>query len=113
VPAAIEFQKQHHWDEVRTRCHALASETRRRINAITGLDSICPDSQEWFGQMVAIRLPAVDLAQLKTRLYSDYKIEVPLIEWNQQKFIRVSYQAYNTEEDMAALIYALKQLLPG
>ena len=111
VPAAIEFQKVHRWDEVRARSHQLASETRRQINAMTGLQSICPDSEEWFSQMAAIRLPAVDLAQLRTRLYSDFKIEVPLIEWNQQKFVRVSYQAYNTEGDMKTLVDALTQIL--
>jgi isopenicillin-N epimerase len=113
VPTAIEFQQQHHWEEVRSRCHALAAETRRRINAITGLESICPDSREWFGQMAAIRIPRMDLVQLKTRLYAEYKIEIPLIDWNHQHFIRVSYQGYNTEEDMETLIRALKQILPN
>ena len=111
VPTAIEFQQQHGWDDVRTRCHALAAETRRRINAITGLESICPDSREWFGQMATIRLPPMDLARLKTRLYAEYKIEVLLIDWNHQHFIRVSYQGYNTEEDMEKLIGALQQAL--
>jgi isopenicillin-N epimerase len=111
VPAAIEFQKRHHWDEVRTRCHALAAETRRRIDAITGLDSICPDTREWFGQMAAIRLPPVDLAKLKSRLYEEHRIEVPLIEWNRQQFIRVSFQGYNTEKDMETLVDAITRLL--
>jgi isopenicillin-N epimerase len=111
VPTAIEFQRQHHWEDVRARCHALAAETRRRINLITGLESICPDSRDWFGQMATIRLPPADLVQLKTRLYSEYNIEVPLIDWNQQHFIRVSYQGYNTAENMETLVEALQQIL--
>ncbi|MBI3774592.1 MAG: aminotransferase class V-fold PLP-dependent enzyme [Gammaproteobacteria bacterium] len=112
VPSAIEFQKQQRWDDVRTRCHTFAAQTRQRINALTGLDSICPDSREWFNQMVTIRIPRTDLVQLKTRLYNEFKIEAPLIDLNNQHFIRVSYQGYNTEEDMNTLIAALEQILP-
>lgn len=112
VPSAIEFQRDHHWEEVRTRCHAFAAQTRQRINALTGLEPICPDAREWFNQMATIRIPPTDLGQLKTRLYTQFKIEVPLIDWNRQHFIRVSYQGYNTEEDMETLIAALEQLLP-
>jgi isopenicillin-N epimerase len=108
TPAAIQFQADHNWDAVRRECHALASETRSRINALTGLDSICPDSPEWFTQLAAIRLPvAVDVNALKTRLYDDFRIEVPLFKWNEQNFMRVSFQGYNTREDAEALVSAL------
>ncbi len=113
VPAAIEFQQLNHWDQVRARCHALAVETRQRINALTGLESICPDSSEWFYQMVTIRIPPMNLPQLKTRLLNEFKIEVPVVDWNQQHFIRVSYQGYNTAADTEKLIDALQQILPG
>jgi len=117
TPSAIEFQKQHNWDKVRKRCHALAAETRRRVNQVTGLESISPDSSEWFNQMVAIRLPLQNpkglgdpsgLGLLKTRLYDEFKIEVPVVMWNDQHFIRVSYQGYNTEEEMERLVEALR-----
>ncbi len=111
TPAAIEFQREHHWDEVRERCRALAVETRRRVNQVTGLESISPESDEWFNQLVTIRVPPMDLAQLKTRLYGEFKIEVPVVMWNNQHFIRVSYQGYNTEEDMEKLVAATKKIL--
>jgi len=112
VPAAIEFQAQHDWEAVRQRCRALASQTRQRLNALTGLDPICPDSAEWFVQMFAARLPDVDLDRLKERLYDEFRIEVPLFKWNGQPLIRVSFQAYNSQADADALVDALTQLLP-
>jgi isopenicillin-N epimerase len=112
VPAAIEFQAQYDWAAVRQRCRALASETRRRLDALTGLDPICPDSPEWFTQMFVARLPPVDLDRLKGRLYDEYRIEVPLRKWNGQPLIRVSFQAYNSQADADALVDALAQLLP-
>jgi isopenicillin-N epimerase len=113
VPAAIDFQIEQHWDAVRDRCHHLAVDARRRINALTGLPPICPESSRWFGQMFAARLPAVtDLASFKTRLYDEFRIEVPMIDWNGQKFIRVSVQGYNTQQDIDCLLNALQVLLP-
>lgn len=110
VPAAIEFQAQHDWDVQRRRCHELASSTRRRINALTGLAPLCPDSPEWFSQMVSIRLPHA-MADALSRLYDDYRIEVPVITWKDQLFIRVSFQAYNDQKDADALVEALSELL--
>ena len=120
VPAAIAFQAEHDWDSQRRRCHALASATRRRLNAFTGLDSLCPDSEQWFSQMVSIRIPggapgqegAPALVELRNRLYQDYHIEMPVMNWRGQGLIRVSLQAYNDESDVDTLIEALERWLP-
>ena len=82
---------------VRQQCHELACRTRQRLNALTGLAPICPESPQWFMQMFAARLPVhTDLEALKQRLYDDYRVEVPVVAWHGQKFIRVSLQGYNT-----------------
>jgi len=53
----------------------------------------------------------MDLAKLKTRLYEEFKIEVPVVLWNEQHFIRVSYQGYNDEGDMEKLVEAMKKII--
>jgi len=111
TPAAIQFQAEHDWGAVRAECHGLASETRRRISDLTGLAPICPDSRDWFSQMAAIRLPPVDVNALKERLYNDYRVEVPLFQWNDQPFMRVSFQGYNSRADADALVEALTRLM--
>jgi isopenicillin-N epimerase len=112
VPAAIEFQAQHTWDSMRQQCHRLACETRQRLNALTGLEPICPDSPQWFTQMCAARLPGhTDLKALKQRLYDEFRVAVPVVSWNHQKFIRVSFQGYNTRGDADTLVEALERLL--
>jgi isopenicillin-N epimerase len=113
VPAAIEFQEKHNWTAVRARCHKLAVQTRQRINALTGLDAICPESTTWFSQMADIRLPDIDMADLGRRLFEDYRIEVPCLRWNNQALLRLSVQGYVSEEDLDALIGALERLLRG
>ena len=111
VPAAIRFQAEHAWDEVRCRCHQLAVATRGRIDVLTGLPPISPDT--WFTQFFAACLPECDLDVLKTRLYDEHRIEAPLIRWNGQAFIRGPFQAYNDQDDADALVLALARLLPA
>ena len=57
-------------------------------------------------------IPNSELVLLKTRLYDEYKVEVPLIQWQDKQFIRISVQGYNTQDDIDVLIGALKELLP-
>jgi isopenicillin-N epimerase len=113
VPTAIQFQAEHDWPRVRVECHELLREARQRIEALTGLPPICPDSPEWpQGQMAAFPLPACDGAALQRRLYDEYRVEVPIIEWNGRQLVRVSVQGYNTADDIEALVRALENLLP-
>jgi isopenicillin-N epimerase len=112
VPAAIHFQADHDWPRVRMECHELLREARRRIEDLTGLPPICPDSPEWYAQMAAFPLPACDAAALQRRLWEEYRIEVPIIERNGRQLVRVSVQGYNTEADVEALVAALRVLLP-
>ena len=59
-----------------------------------------------------LRLPhGADLAAIKTRLYDEYQVEVPLVDWNGQHFVRLSVQAYNTQADIDALLQALTEIL--
>ena len=110
TPAAIRYQAEHDWDTVRARCHELAREARRRICDLTGLEPVQPDSPDFFRQLVAVPLPPYDHMELKSRLYDDYKIEVPLTMHGDHHMIRVSFQGYNTEEDLEKLIAALVEL---
>ncbi|GAB4522551.1 MAG: aminotransferase class V-fold PLP-dependent enzyme [Anaerolineales bacterium] len=110
VPTAIAFQQAHDWAAVRADCHRLAVETRTRINALTGLESIAPP--EWIGQMASVRLPAeTDPAALQRWLWEEKRIEIPVFTWNGQPFLRVSFQAYNTPADADALVSALETWL--
>ena len=111
VPAAIEFQESHDWEQVRQECHQIACQARQRLDELTGLAPVCGEAA--FRQMFSARLPeGVDLEALKVRLYEEFQIEVPLIHWNGQNFVRVSVQGYNNPEDAGTLVDGLRSLLP-
>jgi isopenicillin-N epimerase len=100
VPAAIEWQRAHEWDDVRERCRRLAAATPARL----GLEALGTGLQ-----MVAMRLPGDAPVDLQRRLYDEYRIEIPVSE---SGTIRASFQGYNDESDLDVLANALDALLP-
>ncbi len=112
APAAIEFQETNDWPAVRQACHKLLEETIRELSELTGIPPSYGDDGAYC-QMAVASLPHIkDLAELKSRLYKEFRIEVPCIEWQDQHFIRVSIQGYNSREDVDSLIKALRCLIP-
>ncbi len=111
VEDAIRFQAEHNWPQLQARCHTLLKNALRGVDEITELAPIYPD-ESWYVQMGAARLPtSADITGLKSRLYTDHRIEVPLIEWNGRKLIRISVQAYNDAADLERLLEALRHVL--
>jgi len=114
VPTAILFMRDHNWDEVRRECHALMRQAVERICALTDLPPLYPLDSDFYSQMAIAPLPlSADLTSLKARLYDEYQVEVPLIQWQDRKFVRISIQGYNTPSDVDALLEALGELLPS
>jgi isopenicillin-N epimerase len=113
VPAAIQFQADHDWPAIQELRRQILADGLKRIDKLTGLESVYSDRAAPFVQMAVVRLPRVrEIPALQRELFQRYSIEVPCIEWNGQHFIRISIQAYNTEEDMDALVTAVEELLP-
>lgn len=111
VPAAIDFMSQHNWETVRQDCHNLLQEAITRIQELTGLPPAYPEEGSYHMMAVAELPLQPDLKAFKTRLYEDYRIEAPCIEWNGRHFIRISVQGYNDQRDIDCLIDALRRSL--
>ncbi|MCX7841316.1 MAG: aminotransferase, partial [Anaerolineae bacterium] len=75
-----------------------------------GLPPLSPDSPMWYAQMVTLPLPACDAAQVKARLYDEFRIEVPIVVWYNRPHVRVSIQGYNTRDDVERLVEALTRI---
>jgi len=112
VPTAIQFMRDNYWSEVRNECHHLLRQGIERICDLTKLPPLYPLDSEFYGQMGIAPLPLSNLTTLKARLYDEYKVEVPLIQWQDRQFIRISVQGYNTQDDIDAVISAMQTLLP-
>jgi isopenicillin-N epimerase len=114
VPDALKFMTRHNWGQVRRECRQLLEQAVERVCHLTGMQSLYPPDSDFYSQMAVAPLPAgVDLAALKSRLYDEHKVEVPLTQWRDRNFVRISVQAYNTQDDIDALVGGLAKLLPG
>jgi isopenicillin-N epimerase len=98
VPSAISFMADHDWPAVRTRCHELLAALELPFVPLT----------DEFVQMRGFLIEHPDPPALKQRLYDEHRIEVPVIETPAGWVMRVSVQAYNGEEDLAALAQAVE-----
>jgi isopenicillin-N epimerase len=112
VPAAIAFQEAHDWTAVRQRCHELLGQAVERVCALSGRPTVY-ESDDAFRQMAIAPLPQIDdLGAFKGRLYDEFRVEIPCIEWEERQFVRISVQGYNRQADIDGLVGALEQLLP-
>ena len=113
VSAAIAFQNERGWPSVRKQCHELVRLARHQIADLTGIEPQVADDPQWFAQMAVLPLPpAVDAPALKSRLYDEYRIEIPAMQWGGVPCLRVSVQGYNTHSDIERLVAAVRALLP-
>ncbi|OGS56779.1 MAG: penicillin epimerase, partial [Elusimicrobia bacterium RIFOXYB2_FULL_62_6] len=91
IPAAIQFMESAvpgGWPEVMRRNHSLTVEARKILADALGIPAPCPEVM--LGAMAALPLPA-DLAgppappkgldPLQERLFSEFRIEVPIFPW--------------------------------
>lgn len=120
VPAAIRFMESAvpgGWPEVMRRNHALAVEARGILTEALGVPAPCPEGM--LGAMAALTLPPElagppappkGLDPFQERLFSEYRIEVPVFPWPtpDKKLLRVSAQLYNRREQYLDLASALR-----
>lgn len=103
VPKAIEV----HGTFDLIRCRELADEAERRLVGLR-LRRV-PGVAAPF--MRALELPRGDARELMRRLYHEFKVEVPVFDWDGRRLLRVSIGPYNDEDDVDRLVHALGQLL--
>lgn len=110
VPAALAWQRERDWDAERRRCRELALVARHALAEVTGEEPLAPE--EMTAQMVSTRLPVgCDAELVKNLLWSESRIVVASWERRNGPLLRVSFQAYNDEGDLEALLEALPRLL--
>lgn len=111
VPTAIEFQQNDDWNIQTEKCRWMVRETRSRLDDYFEINHLCPNTEEWLGQMASVEIKTDDPINLKSTLLKEFSIEVPIFEWNEKTLLRYSFQVYNDQQDADLLIYALREIL--
>ncbi|MGH3079266.1 MAG: aminotransferase class V-fold PLP-dependent enzyme [Gaiellaceae bacterium] len=103
VPKALEVHATFDPDSQR----ALAAEAERRLGEL-GLPRLAGEPAPF---MRAVELPPGDAGGLWRRLYDEFRVEVPVYEWEGRRVLRVSIGPYNDESDVDRLVAALGSLI--
>ena len=108
TPAAISFQREYDWDQVRTECRKILGAVLQKIEELTGRPSIYGENEGNFIQIGTAEWPADWKPEsLQNWLYDVHKIEIPVIQWEDRWLIRPSVQGYNSQVDLDLLMKAL------
>lgn len=110
VPASIAFMETHNWWEESKKNKALLRKNYKALCALFDVAPLCPVTEEFLGQIASVPLPIEDPTSLKKVLFETYKIEIPVFKLRNQVYLRLSTQAYVSQEDIDALITALKEI---
>ena len=111
IETAIEFMESIGIPAFQQRAHFLARSARQKLVEAFGTEPIMPDSPEWYGSMAHVPLPtagATPYDQLQQKLWTDFGIEIPIIDFNDRWFVRVSTHLYNSIEQIDYLVRSLK-----
>ena len=119
APDAIDFMRQFGWDEVRRHNHELALWAQGMLSRRWQVPASTPADGSMLGSMSTLPLPGglrerfADITALQQRLYDLDRIEVPIIEWNDRWWVRVSCQVYNEREQYERLGEAVMEHATG
>tara|TARA_Y100000996_G_scaffold411763_1_gene396518 strand:- start:1147 stop:2298 length:1152 start_codon:yes stop_codon:yes gene_type:complete len=108
VPSAIKFLDQNNWKSIKQECQKKIIESKNILLDTLNTESICSDI--FLGQMASLQINIPNSIDLYNYLKNN-NIVVPIIDWNGLVFVRISYQCYNSINDIEHLNHHLKKYL--
>jgi isopenicillin-N epimerase len=111
IPHAINYMQQNNWIIVAQTCRNLVKENAPRFCDLLKAQPLSPITDDFIGQLYSIKIKTAEPEKLKAHLYSEYKIEIPIMRHGNDVFIRYSINAFNTQQDLDILYTALQQII--
>ena len=98
-------------DNFQQRTRFLATRAEQMLTEEFGTQTIANRNDGWYASMAHVPLPAGDFSSLQNDLWNEYKIEVPIIHFEEKWFIRVSCHLYNSLKQLETLKFAVRKFL--
>jgi len=111
VPSCLEFMKQNNWEEVSNHCKKETLRFGEQLTDLLGTRPLAPLTDAFYGQLFSAPIRTQDPIALKKRLFEEFRIEIPVVVQHDAVYLRFSYQAFNSEEDMQQLFAAVEALM--
>lgn len=111
IPDCLEFMNKHNWNEVAATCRNLVYTQAARFESLLNTTALAPLQEKHIGQMLSLQINCPDPEALQKRLFERYRIEIPVIPFNEKVYIRYSINGFNGRGDLDHLYLALSELL--
>ena len=110
VPKAIDFMNDQDWKKISSNCKQLVRDNVSRFCELLNTEPLCPVNEEFLGQMLSLQIRTKEPEKLQKHLFSNYKIEIPLMRLDDKVFIRYSINAFNSQDDLDQLYDAILEI---
>jgi len=111
IPKAISFMKEHTWKEEAKKNRKIVQEWLPRLCNVVGSSPLAPVTDEFVGQLGSIPIRCKDPLKLKDVLYTEFRIEIPVMEQNGNVYLRFSINSFNSVADLERLEQVVKELM--
>jgi isopenicillin-N epimerase len=109
VPTIMKFFLENDLEKRKAAYRKVVLEEYPQFCKLLKSEALCPLSEEFLGQMCSIPIRTYNPLKLKEALY-DYKIEIPVMQHGNKCYLRISFQVYNSSDDLQYLKKTLKKL---
>lgn len=109
VPAIMQFFDENNLQQKLEDCRKMILDQYPVFCELLQTKPLCKVSDEFLGQMCSIPITTKNPLQLKETLYNKYKIEIPVMQRGNETYLRISYQVYNTADELEYLKETIKQ----
>jgi isopenicillin-N epimerase len=110
APAIMNFFEENEMEQRQAECRKVVLEQYPQFCELLRTEPLSPVTEEFLGQMCSIPIKTDNPLQLKETLYNDYKIEIPVMQRGHENYLRISYQVYNSVDDLEYLKETIKKL---
>ncbi len=110
IPAAISFMENNNWWDVSAYCRKMVKDNAAQFCDLLDTNPLCPLTDEFLGQMLSLPIKTSNPEHLQRLLFSEYRIEVPIMRHERDVYLRYSINAFNSQEDLDRLFSALKEI---
>jgi isopenicillin-N epimerase len=107
LPAAIEFMESAGLPAFRARAAYLARQGAALVERETGYPPVV-DADLWHATMTLAELPPGETQPLRDALWRNHHIEIPIVEHQGRRFVRISCHLYNRPNELEKLATALR-----
>ena len=116
VPSALRYVARLGWERVRGHNWHMATWASHMLSGRWGVERLIVQ-ESMHGSMATIPLPGKlaslteeQARSLQSHLYRKYRIEAPVVLWQDRWHVRISCQVYNTPDDYERLARAVEYL---